>query len=191
MKKMYLMLAVLAISLGATKMNAQAYIGEIKLFAGSFAPNGWVKCEGQLLSISANQALFSILGTTYGGNGITTFAVPDLRGRAPIHTGQGTGLSNIVLGEAGGAENVTLSVAQLPAHNHTLQATTALGNTSDPSNAVPANTSVLDKEYSTSAANTTMETSTIGSTGNGQAVPTRAPYLGVTYIIATSGVFPQ
>src|SRR3982074_103263 len=96
------------------------YIGEIRMFAGNFAPRNWATCDGQLLAIAQNTALFSILGTTYGGNGQTTFALPDLRGRGPTHAGQGPGLTNHVLGETGGAENVTLTVGQIPVHNHSL-----------------------------------------------------------------------
>lgn len=98
----------------------EGYIAQIILFAGTFAPRGWAFCQGQILSISQNTALFSLLGTTYGGNGQTTFALPDLRGRAPIGTGQGPGLSSISLGQMAGTENVTLLITQLPAHTHTV-----------------------------------------------------------------------
>lgn len=97
---------------------SEPYLGEIILFAGNFAPRGWMFCAGQILSIAQNTALFSLLGTTYGGNGQTTFALPDLRGRSPIGQGQGPGLSDIVLGEVGGVENVTLTIVNMPAHNH-------------------------------------------------------------------------
>src|SRR6266699_1804577 len=101
-------------------MSSDAMIGTIALFAGNFAPRGWALCQGQILSIAQNTALFSILGTTYGGNGQTTFALPDLRGRSPLSAGQGHGLSNIQLGEQGGTQNTTLLNTELPSHSHTL-----------------------------------------------------------------------
>src|SRR5438132_384897 len=105
---------------------SEPFLGEIRMFCGNFNPRGWALCNGQLLSIAQNTALFSILGTTYGGNGQTTFALPDLRGRVPVHPGQGPGLSMYNLGENGGAESVTLTAAQMPAHQHTV--TPACGN---------------------------------------------------------------
>lgn len=113
-------------------------MGTIKMFAGNFAPRGYALCNGQMLAISQNQALFSILGTTYGGDGRTTFALPDLRGRVPLGPGQGPGLSNRQPGEKAGNETSTLSVANLPAHNHTLSANSGAGNTNSPQNAFPA-----------------------------------------------------
>src|SRR4051812_1587744 len=105
---------------------AEPYIGEIMMFAGNFAPRGWALCDGSLLSISQNTALFSILGTTFGGNGQTTFGLPDLRGRLPMHPGQGPGRTGRTLGESGGAETVTLNTTQMPAHTHTASATVAI-----------------------------------------------------------------
>src|SRR5512140_216933 len=113
------------------------FIGEIVMFAGNFAPRSWALCNGQLLPIAQNTALFSILGTTYGGDGRTTFALPDLRGRVPVHPGQGPGLSNYVLGEMAGTENTTLLINNMPAHNHTLNAVSDAGDTAAPAGALP------------------------------------------------------
>ena len=165
-------------------------IGEIRMFAGTFAPQGYAFCNGQLLSIAQNTALFSIIGTTYGGDGQTTFGLPDLRGRAPIHVGNGPGLSNRNLGQKGGAETNTLTVAQLPAHNHSVVAVSTAGTSNSPTNNLPANTNLFDNEYSNASGNTTMNSSMIGNTGNGQPVDNMQPYIAINYIIAVQGVFP-
>jgi microcystin-dependent protein len=186
-------------------------IGEIRMFAGTFAPRNWAFCAGQLMSISQNTALFSILGTTYGGNGQTTFALPDLRSRVPVGTGQGPGLSNITLGEVSGTETVTLLTTQMPAHTHTAQATvtgtsaqkclddTGLGDT--PGGQFPAISTAGSKIYTnaTQTPDATMGASpitatatvTIGIAGNSQPVPIRNPYLGMNYIICLFGIFPS
>src|SRR5664279_4089451 len=122
-------------------------LASILIFAGNFAPRGWALCNGQLMAINQNQALFSLLGTTYGGDGFTTFALPDLRGRVPIHMGQGPGLSNYIIGQTGGSENTTLLPTNLPPHTHPLIATSEPGSTSDPTNAYLGNTGALDREY--------------------------------------------
>jgi len=111
---------------------SEPFVGEIRMFAGNFAPRGWAFCDGQLLAVSQNDALFSLLGTIYGGDGRTTFGLPDMRGRTPLHAGQGPGLSNRRLGAKAGAENVTLTVNQLPSHRHDWQATTALASSQSP-----------------------------------------------------------
>jgi microcystin-dependent protein len=156
----------------------EPFIGQIMLFAGNFAPRGWALCNGQLLAIAQYSALFSILGTTYGGNGQTTFALPDLRGRAPIHFGQGPGLSNYDLGQHGGAESVTLTPANLPPHTHGLQfAPDASG---DPANGI--------------AAAATSEKLHAGATqvaGAGQPFDNRAPYTVMNYCIALEGIYPS
>lgn len=176
-------------------MPAEPYLGEISLFAGNFAPRGWAFCNGQLLAISQNTALFSILGTTYGGNGQTTFALPDLRGRAPLSAGQGPGLSDYQLGEAGGQETVTLLSAQIPAHTHSLNAFNDKGDQSLPGNNVPA--VVVDSSngtanaYTASSANTVMSPTAIGATGGNQPHENRQPYLALNYIIALEGIFPS
>lgn len=167
-------------------------LGEIKLFAGNFAPRGWAFCDGQLLSISQNTALFSILGTTYGGDGRTTFALPDLRGRVPLHPGTGPGLGGYFLGEIGGVENVTLTVQELPPHSHSLNANAQNGNTSDPPGASLADTKGTDRDYMKSGeVNTQMSVHSIGITGGGQPHENRQPYLALNYIIALEGIFPS
>ncbi len=165
------------------------YIGQIMMFGGNFAPRGWALCNGQLLSIAQNTALFSILGTTYGGNGQTTFGLPDLRGRAPIHWGQGPGLTNRALGESGGEETVTLSAAQMPAHSHVAHAASGGGSTASPQNAVWAASTARDNIYAT-AANTTLSPSAIGPAGGGQPHDNMPPYQAVSYIIALEGIYP-
>src|SRR5881397_854326 len=118
---------------------AQPYVGEIRIFAGNFAPAGWMFCEGQLLPISENETLYQLIGTTYGGDGQDTFALPDLRGRAPIHMGQGPGIfNNYILSETGGAEQVILNLDQLPTHTHAAGASSANGTSDDPAGGVPA-----------------------------------------------------
>jgi microcystin-dependent protein len=170
----------------------EGYLAQILFFAGNFAPRGWAFCQGQLLSIAQNTALFSLLGTTYGGNGQTTFALPDFRGRTAVGTGQGPGLSIISLGEVSGTETTTLNVNQLPAHTHALNASTAVGDASVPTNALLANTGALDKEYkAATTANTPMHTSAIGITGGSQPFSIRNPYLGMNYIICMEGIYPS
>lgn len=166
-------------------------LASIVLFAGNFAPRGWAFCQGQILSIAQNTALFSLLGTTYGGNGQTTFALPDLRGRVPIQQGQGPGLSDYTLGEAGGTENVTLLVSNMPAHNHLLNVSTAAGTVSSPQNALLGNTGALDKEYVTSAANAQMSPAAISPAGSSIPFSIVQPYLAINYIIALQGIFPS
>ena len=195
------------------------YLGEIRMVGFNFAPQNWALCQGQLMSISQNNALFALLGTFYGGNGTTNFGLPDLQGRSPVGVGAGNGLSPITVGELSGNESVTLTISQLPAHTHTATATagTASASISIPATttntgegATPGNTTVLGPIaaggrpgtlYSTSAANTTLApfnasltgsapTVTVGSTGGSLPVALRNPYLGITFIIALSGVFP-
>lgn len=169
-------------------------IGEIRLFAGNFAPRNWALCQGQILSISQNTALFSILGTTYGGNGQTTFALPDLRGRVAVSQGQGPGLSPVDLGQVSGAENVTLTTSQLPAHNHSMQvnnnttgmATTAQGNFLN--SKTESGESVAASGPSSAA---TLNPTTIGITGGSQPFSIMQPYLGLNYIICLFGIFPS
>jgi microcystin-dependent protein len=166
-------------------------LASILIFAGNFAPRGWAFCNGQVLSISQNTALFSLLGTTYGGNGIQTFGLPDLRGRVPIHYGQGPGLSNYDLGQMSGTENVTMLLTNMPAHNHLINANSGAGDTAAPAGAIPANTGALDREYSTSAANVTMNAQMVSQTGGSQPFSIMQPYLALNYIIALQGIFPS
>jgi len=177
-------------------------IGEIRLFTGNFAPRNWAFCAGQLMSISQNTALFSILGTTYGGNGQTTFGLPDLRGRVPVGTGQGPGLSNKTLGEVSGTETVTLLTTQMPAHTHPATVTVNVNN-SPGTSATPSGNFIAGVQDATansltafastggSTLNTGTATTTIGVAGNSQPVPILNPYLGMNYIICLFGVFPS
>ena len=188
--KKFLLIGLFAIlSFGKTKAQ-DSIIGEIRMFAGNFAPTGWAFCQGQLLPIAQNQALFSLLGTTYGGDGRTTFALPDLRGRVPVGFGQGLGLSNRVIGEQFGSELVTLNINQMPSHNHTVNAVTTEGNQNLPTNSLPANTKTLDKEYSDANANTTMKATMVNPTGGSQPFGVSQPSLGVNFIIALQGIYP-
>lgn len=168
----------------------EAYLGMIIMFGGNFQILGWAFCNGQLLPIAQNQALFALLGTTYGGNGTTTFALPDLRGRVPIGFGTGTGLDPISLGQQGGGQTVSLTTANLPAHQHPLTGSSLAGNASLPTGAVPANSGALDKEYSTDfSANVAMIPT--GLTGSNIPFGIRDPFLGVNYQIALQGIFPS
>ena len=169
------------------------YLGMIVIFGFNFAPVGWALCNGALLSISQNTALFALLGTTYGGNGVNTFGLPDLQGRIPVGMGNGIGLSPYVIGQTGGTESVTLTISQIPAHNHVINGTNSLGNVSNPSNAFPANTGDLDPEYNTSNSpnSVTMNPNVISMTGGSQAHNNIQPYLAINYCIAMQGIFPS
>lgn len=170
----------------------EPFIGQIILFAGNFAPRGWALCDGQLLPISQNQALFSILGTTYGGDGRTTFGLPDLRGRVPVHQGHGPGLSDYHLGQKGGIETVTLTAAQMPPHAHSLHANENPGDSPDPAGAAISDSKGRDRDFQKSGeVNVTMSASSIGSTGGNQPHENRQPYLAVNYIIALQGIYPS
>ena len=169
---------------------SEPFIGEIRIFAFNFAPNGWAFCDGQLLPINQYQALFSLLGTFYGGDGRTNFALPNLQSRVPLQMGQGAGLSNYVLGQSGGLEQVTLSVAELPSHNHPLLCETSGGNTQTPQNSFLAvDASGLTALYSTSE-NATMSPLAIGNNGQNQPHPNVQPYLALNFCIALIGIFP-
>jgi microcystin-dependent protein len=173
------------------------FIGQIILFAGNFEPSGWAFCDGRLLPISQNTALFSILGTTYGGDGITNFALPDLRGRVPLHFGQGPGLSNYVQGQSAGAEQVTLTQGQLPAHSHSatssLSGTAAPANSTDPTGRFLAQT--RQATYGSGAPvaldPTSVSTTVAASGGNNQPHNNLQPYLALNYVIALFGIFPS
>jgi microcystin-dependent protein len=164
---------------------AQPYVGEIRIFAGNFAPVGWMFCEGQLLPISENETLFNLIGTTYGGDGQSTFALPDLRGRIPVHQGNG-----LILAETGGAEEITLTVSQIPAHSHPLLATQSLANDANPGNNLLAQATTFDP-YQTNPANAAMATQAISPTGGSQPHTNFQPYLCVNYIISLFGIFPS
>ncbi|HKE74978.1 MAG TPA: tail fiber protein [Acidimicrobiales bacterium] len=166
----------------------EPFLGQIQLFGFGWAPVGWALCNGQLLSISSNTALFSLLGTTYGGNGQTTFGLPDLRGRVPVGQGQGPGLSNYDLGEVAGVENVTLINTQMPAHGHAVQGS-AGATSKGPAGLVPG-FNAAGAIYATGDG-TQMAGNMIGASGNGQAHENRQPYLGACYCIATEGIYPS
>lgn len=163
---------------------AQPYVGEIRMFAGNFAPAGWMFCEGQLLPISENETLFQLIGTTYGGDGQSTFALPDLRGRLPIHQGNG-----FILAETGGAEEITLTVNQIPAHSHPLLATTAIATETSPAGNVPAQSAAADL-YVEDTPNVSLAP-TVGSVGGSQPHTNYQPYLCVDFIISLFGIFPS
>ncbi len=162
---------------------AQPYVGEIRMFAGNFAPSGWMFCEGQLLPISENETLFNLIGTTYGGDGQSTFALPDLRGRLPMHQGNG-----FILAETGGAEEITLTVNQIPAHSHPLIGTNTVANDSIPLLAAQAGT--FDP-YQSAGASAPMAAQSIASTGGSQPHSNMQPYLCVNFIISLFGIFPS
>jgi len=176
--------------------QSDAMLGEIRMFAGTFAPRGWALCDGQLLPISQNSALFSILGTTYGGDGRTTFALPDLRGRAPIHAGSGPGLITKRLGQKGGEENVTLNILQIHSHNHsatlTLNADSTVATSDKPENMFPARNAAATPQYGDTA-NTTLAAGSVSvaNTGGNQAHNNMQPYTTIHFIIATQGFFPS
>lgn len=166
---------------------AQPYVGEIRIFAGNFAPAGWMFCEGQLLPISENETLFNLIGTTYGGDGQSTFALPDLRGRLPLHFGNG-----FTLAETGGAEEITLTVPQIPAHTHPFLASTALGSLPDPTNAVTAQSRVVGNNlYLEDNPNTQLAPASIGAVGGSQPHSNFQPYLCLDFIISLFGIFPS
>jgi microcystin-dependent protein len=168
---------------------SQPYVGEIRMFAGNFAPAGWMLCQGQILPISENETLFNLIGTTYGGDGQSTFALPDLRGRVPIHMGTGAGVT-YALASIGGAEQVSVTTQQIPTHSHPYLASTALGNANSPQNNLAANSTLVTAYYETSA-KTAMGANSIGSTGGSQPHDNRQPYLCINFILSLFGVYPS
>jgi microcystin-dependent protein len=172
---------------------AQPYLAEIKMVSFNFAPKGWALCNGQLLAINQNQALFSLLGTTYGGDGRTTFALPDLQGRAPVHAGQGAGLSDYVLGARSGQESVTLNAPQMPAHAHTLQASATPASANDPAGNVLAKKAKfgVDMYHDDTGPVTQMRPSALSPAGGSQPHDNIQPYLTLNFVIAVQGIFPS
>ncbi len=166
---------------------AQPYVGEIRMFAGNFAPAGWMFCEGQLLPISENETLFQLIGTTYGGDGESTFALPDLRGRIPIHQGNG-----FILAETGGAEEITLTVSQIPAHSHPLLATLNQGTQNQPNSQLLAQSPTQNAfPYGSDIPPATLNPGTVSPVGGSQPHTNFQPYLCVDFIISLFGIFPS
>ena len=168
------------------------FIGEIRLFAGNFAPKGWAFCDGSLLPIQQNTALYSLLGITYGGDGKTTFALPDLRGKAPIHRGAGPGLSNYQLGQSGGSSTVTLTQAQIPSHTHQPKANSSVNATNPEGGLWGSTQRVLGgiTAYGPSTGLAPMNAAAIIPAGGSQPHNNMQPYLGLNFIIALEGIFP-
>ena len=169
---------------------SEPFVGEIRMFAGNFAPSGWSYCDGQLLAVSQNDALFSLLGTIYGGDGRTTFGLPDLRGRIPIHHGSGAGLSSRNLGAKLGSEKVTLTSSELPSHSHNVSATASGASSGTPTGNVPAGAST--NVYSTALGSTeTLNSAAVSNTGGSQSHNNLMPTLCVHFIIALVGLYPS
>jgi microcystin-dependent protein len=168
------------------------FVAEIRIFAGNFAPTGWALCNGQLMPISQNTALFSLLGTTYGGDGKSTFALPNLQGAAPLQAGQGPGLSLYDLGETIGSPSVTLLTTEMPAHNHGALAVAAVGASDPTNNAWASGAKGFGNVYSPSATatNVQMGPTCLSISGGSQPHNNMMPYLGLTFIIALQGIFP-
>ena len=168
---------------------AQPYIGEIRMFAGNFAPAGWMFCDGTQLAISENDALFTLLGTTYGGDGQETFNLPDLRGRVPIHQGAAPGGSTYTIGQTGGSESVTLTTQKIPAHNHNLLATTAVGTQVNPGGNLLAN-SQGPQPYIQESPDAGLNQQALSPVGGSQPHENLQPILGISFIISLFGLFP-
>jgi len=185
-------IALLTLFLLPAHVGAQSepFIGQLMLVGFNFCPRGWATASGQLLSISQNTALFALLGTIYGGDGRTTFALPDLRGRVPVGVGQGPGLSPIVSGEVGGSESHTLAVSEMPSHSHA-----AFGSTALPSSLTPAGKLLARQDrvnmYTNPGSQTQMASGMIGPTGGSQPFPLRDPFVGMQWCIALEGIFPS
>ena len=175
---------------------SQPFIGAITIFAGNFAPVNWAFCQGQLMDISQNTALFSLIGTTYGGDGVTTFALPDLRGRIPVHQGQGPGLSPYTIGETVGSSSVVLTQNQIPAHSHQLYVSTAAATTNNPSGNVlakpvqPGSTATVSA-FAPAGALVTMTPNAIAPSTGGQPHENMPPYIALNFIIALFGIYPS
>ncbi len=173
------------------------YLGEIRMAGFNFAPRGWALCNGQLLAIAQNTALFSLLGTTFGGNGVSTFQLPNLQSRVPIHMGQGVGLSTYVIGQSAGTEDVTLLSAHMPSHNHLISASSTTGTVTSPSGTFAAQINsgtprapVVADAFSNTA-NVTMAPTALSMSGGNQPHSNIQPYLTINFIIALSGIFPS
>ena len=168
---------------------SEPFVGEIRMFAGNFAPRGWAFCDGQLLAVSQNDALFSLLGTLYGGDGRETFGLPDLRGRIPIHAGHGPGLSEHRIGQKGGTEKVNVTVNQLPSHTHPMQGSEAGANQREPIGAAPSQSA--GPVYSRRSTDTPMHVQDISTVGGSRSHTNIQPFLCIHFIIALVGIYPS
>jgi microcystin-dependent protein len=168
---------------------SEPFVAQIQIVPFNFAPRGWATCNGQLLAISQNTALFSLLGTTYGGNGVTNFALPNLEGAAPLHAGQGPGLSSITLGQAAGVPSVGLLISEIPAHTHGANCNSGMGDQYGPPGNFWATDAGGNNEYASSA-NAVMAAGAIGPAGSSQPHSNLQPYLVLNFIIALQGIFP-
>jgi microcystin-dependent protein len=169
---------------------SEPFIAEIRIFASNFAPRGWAFCDGQRLPIAQNTALFSLVGTTFGGDGRTDFGLPDLRGRTTMHPGRGPGLTDRLLGESGGQGSVTLTQAQMPAHNHSARATQSEGTSATPAGNTWARDEAGDA-YRNDTANVSMSDETLAVAGSSQSHNNLQPYLVLNFIIALEGLYPS
>jgi microcystin-dependent protein len=168
------------------------FLGEIRMTGFNFAPRGWMLCNGQTLPIAQYQALFALLGTTYGGNGVSTFQLPNLQGRVPIHQGSGQSGTPYIIGENSGAENVTILYNNMPIHTHSVNAVTSGGNSASPAGTLPAVESTgTSLNYASTAGNTTMNPAMIGTAGGNVPISVIQPFLVVNFIIAFEGIFPS
>jgi microcystin-dependent protein len=171
---------------------AQPFIGEIKLFGGNFAIAGWAFCNGQAMSISQNEALYTLIGTTYGGDGVNTFNLPNLQSRVPVHQGQGQGLSNYVIGQPGGFESVTLTTNQLPSHSHPAVGSATGGPATNPAGATWGNSGIQNESFGPgSSVNALMAGGSTANTGSSQPHDNMLPFLAVTFLIALQGIYPS
>lgn len=170
---------------------SEPFVGEVRMFAGSFAPRGWAFCDGQLLAVSQNDALFSLFGTIYGGDGQTTFGLPDLRGRVPIHAGSGPGLTPRSLGSNSGSENETVAANTLPSHSHEFRASTNIADESDPSGNVLAQPPAVSTYFPTVPNTADLAASSLASVGGNQSHTNLMPFLCVNFIVALVGIYPS
>lgn len=170
---------------------SEPFVGEIRMFAGNFAPRGWAFCDGQLLAVSQNDALFSLLGTIYGGDGRTTFGLPDMRGRIPIHTGTGPGLSPRNLGAKFGTESETITTNQLPAHTHSFFASADIANTPNPDTAVLGVATSVDPYIGNITPDTGLSPDAVTNAGGSQQHTNLMPFLCIHFIIALFGIYPS
>lgn len=195
MKKLSILAFIMvSFSFSSLLKAQQPFVGQIMFVPYNFAPNGWHECDGSLLPISEYEVLFTLIGTTYGGDGQSTFAVPNAKGKVIIDDGQGTGLSPYVIGQTAGVESVTLTTNQMPNHSHSVLTSTADGNQNSPTNGIPANTKILDKEYSNStdsASKVVMKPGMIAVSGGNQPHDNMMPTLSMKCVISLFGVFPS